>query len=72
MAYGGTSCASGLGDIEINSMKVLIFTSQIYRLGGAEKLAIELAEGLNSQFGVQADVLVMGFEDVLGTKGGRV
>lgn len=29
-------------------MKILIFTTQIYQLGGAEKLAIELVHGLNS------------------------
>lgn len=28
-------------------MKILIFTTQIYQLGGAEKLAIELVHGLN-------------------------
>lgn len=40
-------------------MKVLIFTSQIYLLGGAERLAIELAEDLNSHEGIQADVISM-------------
>lgn len=49
-------------------MKVLVFTSQIYRLGGAEKLAVELVEGLGSQFGVQADLLVMVSGDVAGTE----
>lgn len=29
-------------------MKILVFTTQIYQLGGAEKLAIELVHGLNS------------------------
>lgn len=29
-------------------MKILIFTTQIYQLGGAEKLAVELVHGLNS------------------------
>jgi len=48
-------------------MKVLIFTSQIHLLGGAEKLAVELAEGLNAQPGVRADLLSMGSEDVPGT-----
>jgi len=47
-------------------MKVLVFTTQIHLLGGAEKLAVELVEGLNSQPGVQADLLVMGPEDVPG------
>jgi len=48
-------------------MKVLIFTSQIYLLGGAEKLAVELAEGLVSQPGVRVDLLCMGAEDSPGT-----
>jgi len=47
-------------------MKILVFTSQIHLLGGAEKLAVELVEGLNSQPGVRADLLVMGSEDVPG------
>lgn len=38
-------------------MKVLVFTSQIYHLGGAERLAVELAEELNRRPGVRADVL---------------
>jgi glycosyltransferase involved in cell wall biosynthesis len=49
-------------------MKVLVFTSQIHRLGGAEKLAVELVEGLNAQPGVQADLLVMVSGDVPGTE----
>ncbi len=48
-------------------MKILVFTTQIHLLGGAEKLAIELVEGLNSQPGMQADLLVMGSEDGPGT-----
>jgi len=56
-----------MGGNEVYNMKVLIFTSQIHLLGGAEKLAVELAEGLNSQPGVQADVLCMGSEDIPGT-----
>ena len=38
----------------INRMKILVFTSQIHHLGGAEKLAVELAEGLNTQPGVHS------------------
>jgi len=59
-----------MGDNEVDGvddMKVLIFTSQIHLLGGAEKLAVELAEGLNSQPGVRADLLSMGSEDIPGT-----
>jgi glycosyltransferase involved in cell wall biosynthesis len=48
-------------------MKILVFTSQIHLLGGAEKLAVELAEGLNQTPGVQADVLIMGSQGVPGT-----
>ena len=47
-------------------MKVLIFTSQIHLLGGAEKLAVELAEGLNKAPGVRADLLVSGLRNVAG------
>lgn len=38
-------------------MKVLIFTTQFYKLNGAERLAVELAEGLNSRPGIRADLL---------------
>ncbi len=37
-------------------MKVLIFTTQIYQLGGAERLAVESAEGLNI-IGIQTDIM---------------
>lgn len=37
-------------------MKVLIFTTQFYQLGGAERLAVELAEELNNR-GIHADIL---------------
>ncbi len=56
-----------MGNIENNLIKILVFTPQIHLLAGAEKLALELAEGLNSQPGVQADLLVMGSEDEVGT-----
>lgn len=39
-------------------MKVLIFTSQFYQLGGAERLAVELAESLN-KMGIHTDILSM-------------
>lgn len=39
-------------------MKALIFTSQIHCLGGAERLAIEAAIGLNQMPEVRCDVLV--------------
>lgn len=39
-------------------MKVLIFTTQFWKLGGAERLAIELAADLNRR-GIHADVLSM-------------
>lgn len=37
-------------------MKVLLFTTQFYQVGGAERLALELAEALNHR-GVHADIL---------------
>ena len=46
-------------------MKVLIFTTQFYRLGGAERLAVELAEKLNER-GIHADILSMYTEDLPG------
>jgi glycosyltransferase involved in cell wall biosynthesis len=46
-------------------MKVLIFTTQFYLLGGAERLAVELAEELNKQ-GIHADILSMYSEDLTG------
>ena len=48
-------------------MKILIFTPQIYLLGGAERLAVELAEELNSRVGVRADILSMVADSVAGT-----
>lgn len=39
-------------------MKVLIFTSQFFEIGGIERLAVELAVDLN-KYGVQADILSM-------------
>ncbi len=68
MVFWCASCPPGMGDIEGNIMKILVFTTEIYLLGGAEKLAVELVEGLNSQPGVQADLLVMGPEDISGTE----
>lgn len=46
-------------------MKVLIFMTQFYKLGGAERLAVELAEELNKR-GIRADILSMYTEDLPG------
>lgn len=46
-------------------MKVLIFMTQFYQLGGAERLAVELAEKLNER-GIRADILSMYTEDLPG------
>ncbi|OHB76293.1 MAG: hypothetical protein A2Z25_24030 [Planctomycetes bacterium RBG_16_55_9] len=46
-------------------MKVLVFMSQFFLLNGAERLAVELAEGLN-QHGVHADILSMYTKDLPG------
>jgi glycosyltransferase involved in cell wall biosynthesis len=44
-------------------MKVLIFTSQFFEIGGIERLAVELALDLNKQ-GVHADILSMYSESI--------
>ncbi len=46
-------------------MKVLVFITQFNQLGGAEKLAVELAEGLNLR-GVRTDILSMYTEGLPG------
>ena len=46
-------------------MRVLIFMTQFYQLGGAERLAVELAEKLNER-GIHADILSMYTEDLPG------
>lgn len=46
-------------------MKVLIFMTQFYRLSGAERLAVELAEELNKR-GIHTDILSMYTEDLPG------
>jgi glycosyltransferase involved in cell wall biosynthesis len=46
-------------------MKVLVFTTQFYLVGGVERLAIELAEDLNKR-GVHADILSMYTENIPG------
>ena len=46
-------------------MKVLIFMTQFYQLGGAERLAVELAEKLNER-GIHADILSMYTDDLPG------
>jgi glycosyltransferase involved in cell wall biosynthesis len=56
-----------MGDFKGYMIKILIFTTQIHLLGGSEKLAVELAEGLSSQSEIQVDMLVFGSEDVPGT-----
>lgn len=39
-------------------LKIAVLTSQLFRLGGAERLSVELALGLNSAEGYQADLIV--------------
>jgi glycosyltransferase involved in cell wall biosynthesis len=46
-------------------VKVLIFTSQFFQLGGAERLAVELAEALN-EHGIYADILSQYTGDIPG------
>ncbi len=45
-----------MGNNEKTGMKVLIFLDQFYKLGGAERLAVELAEDLNKR-GIHTDIL---------------
>lgn len=47
-------------------MRILVFTSQIRVLGGAERLAVELVEGLNKRAEVHADLLIMEPEGIAG------
>lgn len=51
-------------------MKVLILMTQIHRLCGAERLAVELAESLNKR-GIRADIMSMYTEDLPGAADGR-
>lgn len=44
-------------------MKILIFMTQFYQLGGAERLAVDLAEQLNNR-GIHADILSLYTEDL--------
>lgn len=46
-------------------MKVLIFMTQFHQLSGAERLAVELAEALNTR-GIHADILSQYTEDLPG------
>lgn len=46
-------------------MKVLIFMTQFYQLGGAERLSLELAEELNKR-GIHTDILCQYTEDLPG------
>lgn len=64
--FGGTA-ARGMGFPEDDEMKILIFMTQFYQLGGAELLAVELAEALN-KCGIHTDVLSMYNEDILGMR----
>lgn len=48
-------------------MKILVFTSQFCQLGGAERLDVDLARGLN-RAGIHADVLSMYTEDFAGAR----
>jgi len=52
-------------------MRIIIFTPQIHTLGGAERLAVELAEELNRRAGIQADLLSMRSEDYPGTEAAK-
>ena len=49
-------------------MRILIFMTQFYQLGGAERLAVELGEELNKR-GIHADILSMYTEDLPGVAG---
>ncbi|MFC2108301.1 glycosyltransferase family 4 protein [Candidatus Bipolaricaulota bacterium] len=51
-------------------MRVLVFMTQFYQLGGAERLAVELAEELN-QRGIRADILSMYGKDLAGAAEGN-
>ncbi len=51
-------------------MKVLIFMTQFYQLGGAERLAVELAAELNKR-GIHADILSMYTKDLPGVAGAK-
>lgn len=51
-------------------MKVLVFTTQFFQLGGAERLAVELAVGLN-ETGIHADVVSMYGENLAGVAAAR-
>ncbi len=51
-------------------MRVLIFMTQFYQLGGAERLDVELAEELNRR-GIHADILSMYTEDLPGMSKAR-
>jgi glycosyltransferase involved in cell wall biosynthesis len=51
-------------------MRVLVFTTQFYKLGGAERLAVELAQDLNKH-GVHAEVLSMYSADLPGVAAAR-
>lgn len=48
-------------------MKILIFMTQFYQLGGAEKLAVELAEELNAR-NIDTDILSIYSNNISGTK----
>lgn len=54
-----------MDNIKIFNMKVLIFTSQFFQIGGAERLAVELAIDLNKK-GIHADILSMYERDLPG------
>ena len=51
-------------------MKILIFMTQFYQLNGAERLAVELAEGLNKR-GIHTDILSMYTEGLPGVDGAK-
>lgn len=51
---------------EGQSMKVLILTTEIRRLNGAERLSVELAEALNHEPGIEAEMACMYASDMPG------
>ena len=51
-------------------MKVLIFMTQLFKLGGAERLAVELAVSLN-RAGIHTDILSMYHRNLPGTDSAR-
>lgn len=51
-----------------STMRILVLADQFYRLSGAERLSVELAEGLNSRSGTRADLASIYRSDLPGTR----